>query len=285
MSHGHSWLPPSGGDYPFYRPDWGHSDQKEDHLPDSSEIVIHRGQAPLAALPLHQVFTAVSWNVHKFKREGAFDDLGRLAKEADLLLLQESMAGLHFEEFFSSLGDWLWSAAISFFTDRSAPRRSTGVATGGKFHPSATLGLRSSDREPFTDTPKMILITRYKIEGREEELLVANIHGLNFVRTKKYSRQIDQLEEVLSAHSGPMIVAGDFNTHLPSRERRIQRLMDRHHLQHLQFINQRPQWLRLDHIFFRGVEPLVSKVLYDVRTSDHHPLFGAFTLNLRSFDR
>ena len=61
-------------------------------------------------------------------------------------------------------------------------------------------------------TPKMSLLTTYPL--RHTELLVANVHALNFqpVFTYMLSSQLGQIKEHVSAHEGPVIVCGDFNT-------------------------------------------------------------------------
>ena len=82
-----------------------------------------------------------------------------------------------------------------------------GVLTASKIAPNLTCSFM--DKEPITRVPKSILITRYPISGQLGELLVANIHAINFTMGyTAFQRQCDRLENVLATHKGPMIVSG-----------------------------------------------------------------------------
>ena len=58
-------------------------------------------------------------------------------------------------------------------------------------------------------TPKMSLMTTYPLQ--QTELLVANVHALNFqpVFTYMLSWQLERIREHVSAHDGPVIVCGE----------------------------------------------------------------------------
>src|SRR5690606_1151818 len=82
-----------------------------------------------------------------------------------------------------------------------------------RFAAISSLPVRSLEKEPILRTSKMILLTEYKIKDSAETLMVANIHGLNFVPNWKFQVQLAQLEMELKKHRGPIILGGDFNTH------------------------------------------------------------------------
>ena len=130
-------------------------------------------------------------------------------------------------------------------------------------------------------TPKMSLLTTYPL--RHTELLVANVHALNFqpVFTYMLSSQLGQIKEHVSGHEGPVIVCGDFNTW---REDRL--AMVRTMFNDFEAVMFSPDArsrggvfarfagnasLALDHVFVKGLEIVDSQVLL-LESSDHRPL-------------
>ena len=71
----------------------------------------------------------------------------------------------------------------------------------------------SKYREFRVTAPKVSLVTEYPLSKREN-LLAVNVHLLNFERwsVKKISHQLEDLKTIIANHSGPIVMAGDFNT-------------------------------------------------------------------------
>jgi endonuclease/exonuclease/phosphatase (EEP) superfamily protein YafD len=154
-----------------------------------------------------------------------------------------------------------------------------GVLTAARTAPNFTCAFRET--EPITRIPKSVLITRYPLSGTALELLVANIHAINFTMdTSVFKKQIDRLQGFLAAHRGPLIVSGDFNTWTTGRMSRVMAMAEHLGLTAVRFVeNRRAQFFGhdVDHVYYRGLEannaatPIVS-------TSDHNPLTVVFKL-------
>jgi len=160
-------------------------------------------------------------------------------------------------------------------------KRASGVMTASSVKAIAAQGLHQ--KEPWIRLPKATLISHYPVKGMIENLLVANIHGINFsLGTLAYRRQIDALYQEIRHHDGPVIVAGDFNSWSAARMRIVDGLVDRlglgsvdweesHHSTRL-FGN------TIDHVFYRGLEPL-SQESWRVSSSDHNPIRITFQVS------
>jgi endonuclease/exonuclease/phosphatase (EEP) superfamily protein YafD len=219
-------------------------------------------------------FRLVSWNMFKGKKEGWAEDFRKLSRDTDILILQEAYLsnglkhGLHRERF-----HWDMTAA---FTYRQIE---TGVLTAAKAVPNFACTFR--DVEPLTRIPKSVLITRYAMSGTDRELLVANIHAINFTMgLATFQKQGERLEKVLAAHQGPIILSGDFNTWSSERMALVDAMAKRLGLKPVRFDqNRRTQFFGqfIDHIYYRGLEAQHAKTPM-VATSDHNPLTVVFKL-------
>ena len=58
------------------------------------------------------------------------------------------------------------------------------------------------------DLVQTLLATRYAVDDGAQALLVLNIHAVNFVGARKFSRQVAQVVELIEAHAGPLLLAG-----------------------------------------------------------------------------
>ena len=227
---------------------------------------------PRLALP--GKFRLLMWNVYKggfFGQQAA--EVEKHGKRADLMLFQEAIdergfiAGL-----LAAKPMFRWSMASAFTNGRGI---STGVATGSDVVSLRSEAWLSKVFEPITNTPKTILVTEYHIEGNTETLLVANIHAINFVGNDAFEKHIDQLISVIRAHSGPMIVGGDFNVWNEARRSYMLQATQSLGLKKIEVPGERgPQ---LDHVFSRGLSVLAAKQIEDAYSSDHKPL--SFTLS------
>ena len=211
------------------------------------------------------------WNVQKASDEDFSREFSRLAGRSDLVLSQEASSGESMGEVLRS-SDKGWVMAQSF----SDEGETNGVATGARAKPLRTEFVRSKAREPFVHTPKMSLVSEFKLKGSAKNLLVINVHGINFANyASAFATQLEQLEQSMIAHEGPMLLAGDFNTWNGTREKALNELVARHGLEAAPFGEGRKSVFGhpLDHAFVRGLEVESAEVLECVDASDHEPLW------------
>jgi endonuclease/exonuclease/phosphatase (EEP) superfamily protein YafD len=234
----------------------------------------------------------VAWNAEKGGDPQFKSDLRTLIMEQqpDFVFLQEAKADLletnqiggHFA------GSWKYprpgGPTIGLLTlSRMPPERVQPVPTRG--------------REFLVTAPKLSLITEYPLPNGDS-LLAVNVHLLTFERwaTINVRAQLNELQSIIAAHRGPVLLAGDFNTWNQKRLDLVDALAealqltevtdfpDGRHTAGLRasFLN----WvfgidkdLPLDRVYYRGFRHHTARVLtYD--SSDHRAIL--VTLVLRS---
>ncbi len=216
-------------------------------------------------------FTLVNWNMYKGSQTGWASDFGRLTRDADVILLQEAYL----------------NAAMTEALRRS--RLNWGLATAFRYrgYEAGVLTASRADfhgicmqrfREPVVNTPKTSLLTRFRLSDGDE-LLVANVHAINFtVDTDYFAKTWRGLEKLVQSHRGPLILAGDFNTWSADRQGAVARAAKHLELTAVDFADdQRTRILNraIDHIYYRGL--IASEaVVYAVQTSDHNPMRVTF---------
>lgn len=209
------------------------------------------------------------WNLEKCGGN-VVQDLGDLMRKADLVIAQEASQKPQVLTLMRDSGmDWRMASSIEL---RRVP---TGVLTGSRASPLRTAFVASKTREPFLRTPKMTLLCEYALPQSSERLLVVNVHGLNFAGySRGFARQIHQLDKAMKGHSGPLILAGDFNTWNNKRQRILDDLARRHGATP-------PAWgpgrqsafgHALDHVYVRGLTIERADILTNIESSDHPPL-------------
>ncbi len=160
-----------------------------------------------------------------------------------------------------------------------------GVLTTSTVPLLNSAALHSQYYEPFLQTRKLVLATEYPLVQRRQTLWTINVHGINFVRSHKFQKQIYQIEQAIAQHSGPLILVGDFNTWRPKRMHILQTVIQRLGLKPVQFSSAYHNDLKrfmfsgpLDHIFYRGLvlQPHYAKVLGEMTSSDHKPMVAKF---------
>jgi len=218
--------------------------------------------------------TFLNWNIYKGNGENWKQDLSSFAREHDLMTIQEAMLDEHLTEVLDA-HDFNWTMHAAFHLN--------GVAAG-VMNVASTDFLHScgfSVNEPIIRIPKAVLVSYYAIEGTDEKLLVANIHGINFtLGVEAYRKQLDQLYDSITHHDGPMIVAGDFNSWSRERVLQMQFFVDRLALLKIEYvINNKTHVFgnAIDHVFYRQLE-LVNNEVIQVSSSDHNPISVSFRL-------
>jgi endonuclease/exonuclease/phosphatase (EEP) superfamily protein YafD len=217
----------------------------------------------------------VSWNLHKQQDKGWREELGRLSEQSDLLLLQEAALT---PELSSALAEarYVWILASSFVFGGT----DFGVVIAARVRPVFFCTARAF--EPLLGIPKSQLVAEFSVAGAKTTLVVATIHALNFTfDLKPYRGQLDSLGKELARHSGPMVLAGDFNTWSEVREQSVEAFARGLLLTAIAFPDDdrsrffgRPA----DWAYVRDADVL-GAVALKVTSSDHNPLL--VTLRLR----
>lgn len=232
-------------------------------------IEINGAQKRNALNPEHiNVFV---WNMYKGDKPNWKKDFLTLSRNRDILMLQElyldyQMSSVLFED-----DTYTYHMATSFIDTwkRNSP---TGVATASPVAPHHSYWVRSIDREPIIKTPKMLMIAEYPIAGRSDTLLTVNIHAINFVSAKKLRNMLDQIEEAVRDHNGPVVVAGDFNTWSKKKTAYLKQMSKNLGLTDVKFPDD--QRMRtfgkiLDYVLIKDLDVLHSKVYGNIDGSDH----------------
>ncbi len=249
------------------------SQTQASEIPPDNSTLIEKGQAEQTEL--QQIFKLLVWNIQKAESgEKWQSDFQKLASQNDVLLLQEGYLNSIYEKTVNTITRFLWLFATSFIYQG----HETGVVIGTKIKPIKTQWLRSPGREPLLNSPKMAIISKFNLAQSHLKLLVANIHGINFVSNNTFYEHISQVISALETHQGPIIFAGDFNTWNTGRLNYLKEQCERLGLSAVKF-NEDPRYLPLDHIYYRNLKPQEAKVLSSINSSDHYPLTITFSSN------
>ncbi len=241
----------------------------------TEETTLHNRQTDASRPGLSpDSISILNWNIFKEQRQNWEVDLLLLSHEKDIILLQEAALTEELLEVLQQRNLY-WNLNSGF----KYKGIDTGVLVASTVQSLDSCGLRHS--EPFISVPKTILVSRYAIIDSPQELLVANIHGINIsLGTSAYQEQLSGLEKVLKKHDGPIILAGDFNNWSEERTDIMMGLAEKLSLQVLTF-DEGGRTLFLgdpvDQILYRGLEPL-SQAVYPVTSSDHNPISVTFRL-------
>jgi endonuclease/exonuclease/phosphatase (EEP) superfamily protein YafD len=215
-----------------------------------------------------RAFRVLVWNIHKELDDGWQRDLRSFAAANDVLLLQETLLQPSLRDTLDDAG-LRWVMASSFLYDT----QDVGVLTATRVAPLASCTQRTI--EPLLRIPKSAVISWLRIEGTRETLAIVNVHAINFdLFIDSYRSQFGALADVLAAHQGPIVFAGDFNTWSDARDRVVaetaaQLGMTELHLQK----DRRAVFFgrHLDHFFVRGLN-LIDVHAIRVLSSDHNPV-------------
>lgn len=217
-------------------------------------------------------FNLLSWNIQKASRKDWESDLGRLSKNADILIIQEALLTEELRRFLDR-SPYHWHLVTAF----EYQHLKAGVLTAATIEPNFVCPLRAA--EPYIRLPKTVLITRYPLTHAHHSLMIANIHMVNFtLDLSAYLEQVNQMTEVLLKHQGPMILAGDFNTWSEERLEIIEDMASRLKLEAADFKTDLARKIfgyPVDRIFYRGLV-LEKAIVIKVTTSDHNPLLVRF---------
>ena len=243
--------------------------QKESYIPFKNKLNMKCDKAndlvpKLAASRFH----LITWNVHKGQDKGWQEDLARLSKQADFVLLQEATQHQNLSTFSTAL----------FVSSFSFNELLSGVKTFTQTQPEWYCG--GGVAEPIIQIPKVASIMNLPLE-KGNSLLIINVHLINFEwGISAYQAQLEQLFSFVENHQGPIIMAGDFNAWNEERLNLVNNLIQKYGLDSVALSrDERVRFLGypLDYIFTRGVK-VVSATSEVVTSSDHNPLLMEFEL-------
>lgn len=244
---------------------------EQDYLYQENESHIfsqrcYTAMARVPVLPQKQLKVLV-WNIHKGQDQGWQQALTFFSKSTDLVLLQEATNQQRLPYLFSQIYPTQLFASAFAYKDILS-----GVAILSKSAPLSYCA--GATAEPWIQIPKVGLAATYPL-ANGQKLLVVNLHLVNFewIPTN-YKKQLSEAMELIAAHQGPIILAGDFNSWSKERLGLLLRLAKHYHLKEVHYkkdvrlrFNQNP----LDHIFIRGLR-LISSTTKLTKASDHNPL-------------
>ncbi|MCH9692744.1 MAG: endonuclease/exonuclease/phosphatase family protein [Gammaproteobacteria bacterium] len=208
----------------------------------------------------------LNWNVQKAHHPQFPSLFRRLSREYDLILVQEAVLE---DGITNHLGTHYWNFAPGY---RNA-RQQTGVMTASRAQ--ALEYRRLLSREPWLRTPKAAAVSRFALQDSDQQLLVVNVHGINFtLGLVDYRRQLGELASQMVGHRGPVIFAGDFNTWSTARLREVEAIAREFGLYALKYEQDhrtRVFGCALDHIYVRDLSINNTNTL-QTHTSDHNIL-------------
>ena len=237
---------------------------------------------PKQTLPA--TITLVNWNAQKGKNPQFSEDLRSILEQEkpDIVFLQEAKTDLFEPQqmagYFAEAWTYPWPGGEAI-----------GVLTLSRVPAVRVQPVPTKYREFGVTAPKISLVTEYPLPNGEN-LLAINVHLLNFERwsLKKITHQLEDLKAIMATHSGPMIMAGDFNTW---NQKRLALVKDITTEVQLKEVTDFPEgrktgdmnsefWnkllgieknLPLDRVFFNGFNPVEANIL-NFKSSDHAPI-------------
>ena len=243
--------------------------QKVNYIPFESRLNMQCDKADNSVSKLASShFRLVNWNVHKGQDTGWQEDLARLSKQADFVLLQEATQYQNLSTFSTAL----------FVSSFSFKDLLSGVKTFTQTQPEWYCG--GGVAEPLIQIPKVASVMSFPLE-KSNSLLLINVHLINFEwGISAYQTQLEQLFSFVENHQGPIIISGDFNAWNERRLNLVNNLIQKYGLDSVALTqDERVRFLGypLDYIFTRGVK-VVSATSEVVTSSDHNPLLMEFEL-------
>lgn len=230
--------------------------------PDSAKIPL-----PVSDNSLNFPLTLLNWNIYKQQKQGWLQELQRLSQNSDIITLQEAKLSPQLRAF-SDENKLYYLQNHAFKHDNFI----YGVSTLSRITAQSVCG--NTQLEPWIQVPKSSLASTYRLQGSEQLLLVINLHGINFtLDTVAIQEQISPYLTLIGAHSGPIIMSGDFNTWSDARMQLITRSLEALHFKEVEFEQDRRLTvfsLPLDHIYYRGLQVIKAESLL-TNSSDHTP--------------
>ncbi len=218
-------------------------------------------------------FDIIVWNIYKARKKNFIKDFKSFGK-VDIFMLQEVSLVDDFFSSYKAYSDHEVHFGTSFLEKKFRSSIESGTAISSSVRPVDSGMIRSSQLEPLVKTPKVVTWMKLSFEGREEKLLLVNIHGLNMVKNRDFRAQMKECEKLIISHRGPLIFAGDFNTSDREKYNDMISVIQRAKLVPVAFLNDERKrstfsGLVIDHTFIRGLNVLQGNVFHKIQSSDH----------------
>ena len=223
-------------------------------------------------------FKVIVWNIFKGVKTDLYKEFNRMCHEYDLLILQEAYSTKEMNAMFEKSPHHFTMASAFIYKPQNLY---SGVITGSKFQHTKYEVIRGKYKEPLIDAPKLSLMSYFKIKGHKEELLVVNVHAVNFVPMSHLFEQLDGIYNYIKKHKGPVILAGDFNAWKESSVKYLDRMAKKLALTEAKYDpDHRKRFVKkpLDYLYYRGIKLKDAKTLNLPHLSDHNPIIAEFEL-------
>lgn len=222
---------------------------------------------------LKKQFTLLDWNIYKQQNSGWKTQLTELTKQVDLVTLQEVKNSVELNTLSKSI-NLSTLQNVAFYYQNHA----FGVSNLSLEPAKKSCG--STYMEPWIRVAKSALASTYSLEGKEETLLLINLHGVNFTFTAEpLKQQLSPYFTLIKNHQGPVIISGDFNTWTQSKTDLIKKRLSALRLKQVSFSQDQRKTAfgyPLDHVFYRDLKVL-SATSIDTDASDHAPILVTFS--------
>lgn len=217
------------------------------------------------------------WNIKKTQEKLWKVEFSEYAEGKDLFLIQEAYDAPLFLDTIKSYDGFRFDMGKSF-TYSLYNNHATGTMIGSHVEPEEVIVTHTVDHEPMTGTPKSLTFAKYDISGSDKPLLVISVHAINFTTIGPFKRNMLQARAEIEKHDGPVLFAGDFNTHHKLRTNYLYNMMKEMKFTPITFKNgeQRMRFKLtgsfLDHGFVRGLQVKSAEVIGTAKGSDHKPM-------------
>ncbi len=244
-------------------------------VPAKKDIMMMMGSYSDSSLNPEKISILV-WNMYKGSNETWKSDYQNLIKGKDIIVAQEMYLDDKMRDTFNEHEMFGYHTATSFMYMPSQTR--TGVTTASYATPTSFIHQRTRALEPVINTPKMTLITKYELEGMDQELMVVNIHSVNFVTVAAMKTQLVDAADEIEKHKGPVIFAGDFNTWSWGKVVTMKRVLEKRlGMKEVKFkVDNRKKVFGeiIDYVYVKGLEVIDSESfsMEQVPGSDHTPM-------------
>ena len=246
-----------------------------ERVPDNDSIW-RLGNPSWSALPARDLRISV-WNLCKGAGGILFEhDYRMLCYASDIIITQEALLSRHALSMFCASGFEAVHAASYKRRDGLRDGVMTVARAASCAEPQRII---CKYPEPIFKTPKAALIKQYPLEGTDQRLMVINVHATLVRRVAAAIEEMEHIIERLPEHSGPVILAGDFNTFTSGYLRAITRVLLKVGLEYVPIPSDpRPTTQALDQLFCRGLRVTSAKVDTSYRNSDHFPIVATLSI-------
>ena len=258
-----------------------------DRFQQVPEVIIHNNYSGLLDLNRDSI-KVLSWNIAKNNYDPSWsrDFLAIVDRyQPDKIFLQEVRLRTYEGEI-AELTQMGWAFVPNFIDTHS--NTYSGILIASRDERILSQAVVTKNYEPVINTPKVSLFAEYSSKDRDRSLLTVNTHLINFVGLNKFKAQLLEIESILNKHQGAIILAGDFNTWNKLRWQILSQMAARLNLTPVSFTAEDTKKIKkflfsppLDYIFYRGLIPKLqsAKVIDNISSSDHNPLFIELCLN------